>query len=127
MEELLGLLLEIFGEFLLELFVSFISRFLREVFDTEEYGNPVLASLGFGIFGAVAGAISLLLWPHPLVRSPALHGISLLISPTATGGLMALVGFTLRHKGKEPTRIESFTCGFAFAFGLSLIRLIFVH
>lgn len=38
---------------------------------------------------------------------------------------MAFIGHKLRQQRKQVVRIESFTYGFAFAFGMALIRLIF--
>jgi hypothetical protein len=52
---------------------------------------------------------------------------SLLISPVIAGLLMALVGSTLRKRGKKVVRLESFGYGFAFAFGMAFIRLIFAR
>ena len=129
MEELLGFLLEIVGEFLLELLVALISRALVAVFGpfSDEEPDRVLTIVGYMILGLFAGAVSLILFPHPLVHPSRLHGISLIVTPTLTGALMSLVGFSLRRYGKRPVRIESFTYGFGFAIGLTVVRFLFVR
>jgi len=71
--------------------------------------------------------LSVLIFPHPLFHPSRIHGISLLISPVIAGLLMALLGSTLRKRGKKVVRLESFGYGFAFAFGMALIRLIYAR
>src|SRR4051812_5407921 len=120
MAELLGLLLEIFGEVIVEIVVALISRALRAMFNIGVIESPIFAVVGYAMFGSVAGAISLVAYPHPLIRPSKLHGISLIVTPAVTGSVMSLIGLTLRRQGKQTTRIESFTYGFAFAFGMAL-------
>jgi hypothetical protein len=38
---------------------------------------------------------------------------------------MSLTGFLLRQRGKTVVQIESFSYGFAFAFGMALVRFLF--
>lgn len=127
MEELLGFVLEIVGEFLLEVIVSLILRALGAVFEEPDDVGPLLPALGYMLLGVIVGGFSLWLFPHPMFHPTRYRGISLLISPLATGSIMALLGFTLRRNYVQTTRIESFTCGFAFAFGLMIVRLFFVR
>jgi hypothetical protein len=128
-ELLLEMLLELVGEFLLELFMTvvldLVLRAIVKVFETFRFANPVLASASYVLLGALAGGLSLLVFPHPLVHPSRLHGINLLVSPTATGLAMSLIGSMLSHQDKKVTRIESFGYGFAFAFGIALIRYLF--
>ncbi len=124
MEDLIGFLFEILGEFILELLVSFFSRAMGVLLDTEEPAGPSLLAIGLGFFGVIAGALSFVVFPHPIIAPSKLHGISLILSPTVTGTLMALIGFVLRRHGKQPTQIETFIGGFSFAFGLSLTRFL---
>jgi hypothetical protein len=64
-------------------------------------------------------------FPHPLVHPSRLHGSNLLLSPVITGLVMSQVGSILAGRGKSVTPIESFACGFAFAFGIALIGCFF--
>src|SRR5262249_25542952 len=127
MEEIIGFLLEIFAELFLEILVSSVSRALGILLDNDEPVSPFFAALGFSFFGVIAGAISVLLFPHPFIPPAKLYGISLIVSPTVTGAVMALVVALVRRYGRKSTQIESFANGFAFAFGMLLIRLLFAH
>jgi predicted PurR-regulated permease PerM len=128
LEFLLEMLLELVGEFLLELVMAaildLVLRAIAKVFETLRFANPVLALASYVLLGALSGGFSLLIFPHHMVQS-RLHGINLLVSPTATGLAMSLIGSMLSRQDKKVTRIESFGYGFAFAFGIALIRYLF--
>lgn len=135
--EFLGLLFEIFFEVLIQLVfeagVDAVSRapgrfhlasFLRTKLSPS---NPVASVLKFTILGFGLGAVSLVVFSHPLVHPSKFHGISLLISPVITGFVMGFIGNRVRRRGKTPVQIESFTYGFAFAFAFALIRILMVR
>jgi len=134
MGELLFELLLAFGELFLEVLFEFAGealldlalRAIAEVFETSRFTSPVLASVGYTLLGASAGGLSLFIFPHPLVHPSRLHGISLFVSPIVTGLVMSLIGSILSRQGKKVVQIESFGYGFAFAFGMALIRYFFV-
>jgi hypothetical protein len=129
LEFLLEMLLELVGEFLLELVMAavldLVLRAITKVFETFRFANPVLASASYVLLGALSGGLSLLVFPHHLVHPSRLYGINLLVSPAATGLAMSLIGSMLGRQDKKVTRIESFGYGFAFAFGIALIRYLF--
>jgi len=83
--ELLGILHEVLLEFAAEEIIAFPWRAVIEVFEDSPVNNPVLATAGYLILGMITGGVSLLLFPHPLVRPSRMHGSSLLISPIITG------------------------------------------
>jgi hypothetical protein len=127
---LLEVLFEIFFEaafeFVAESIGALILRGLAHVFSSSEVKNPLLAGIGYGFLGGVAGGLSLLFFPHPLVHRSHIPGLSVLLSPTLAGLGMSLVGATLRRHKKKAMQIESFGYGFAFAFGMAVIRFLFV-
>jgi len=127
---LLELFVELLGEFLLQLFAEVVVAvawgILGAVVETEQVRNTVVSAIMYVFLGTLMGFISLAAFPHPLVRPSRVHGISLLISPVVTGSVMALIGSILRRNNKKVVPIESFGYGFVFAFGMALIRLIFV-
>jgi hypothetical protein len=129
LEFLLEMLLELVGEFLLELVMAavldLVLRAITKVFETIRFANPVLALASYVLLGALSGGLSLLVFPHHLVHPSRLYGINLLVSPAATGLAMSLIGSILGRQDKKVTRIESFGYGFAFAFGIALIRYLF--
>lgn len=128
--ELLLALAEIFLEALFaviwEAILDLAQRAIAEVFKPFGIASPQLAFVGYLLLGAIAGAWSFLIYPHHLVHPSRFHGISLLVSPIITGLVMSLIGSILRRQGKRVVQIESFSYGFAFAFGMALIRYFFV-
>ena len=133
MLELLFAILEMFLEIFLEAAFEFAAEFLgalvlrglAEVFDTSDLKNPLLASIGYVFLGGVAGGLSLLFFPHPLVHPSRVPGLTVVISPVLAGLGMSLVGSTLRKRNKKAVQIESFGYGFAFAFGMAVVRFFF--
>jgi hypothetical protein len=135
MEELLGAILaavaELLFEFLFEVFVEALValtiRSVRNLFSKVIVFSPILASAFYLLLGSAFGAVSLLLFPHPIFRPSKFHGISLLISPVVTGLAMSQVGNFLRRNDKQPVQIESFGYGFSFALGMAIVRFLFVR
>lgn len=135
MLELLFALLEMFLDLFFEAAFEFAAEFIGAliwrgfvaVFDTSEFKNPLVACVGYAFLGAVAGGLSLLFFPYPLVHPSRVHGLSVVISPILAGLGMSLVGSTLRRRNKKVMQIESFGYGFAFAFGMALVRFFFTN
>jgi hypothetical protein len=133
MIELLFGLLELLAEFFFEAAFEFVAEFFGAliwravgvVFDASEFKNPLVAFIGYVFLGAVAGGLSILFFPHPLVHHSRVPGLSVVISPIPAGLGMSLVGSTLRKRNKRVMQIESFGYGFAFAFGMALVRFWF--
>jgi hypothetical protein len=87
--------------------------------------GPILATTGFAIPGFTFGALSVLVLPHPVFHPNRFHGISLILSPLATGLIMSQVGRRRRRRGKITVPMESFGYGYAFALAMSLVRFFF--
>ena len=113
-------------EFAVEFFGTILWRGVAAVFDRSEFKSPVLAFVGYAFLGGVAGGLSLLFFPHPLVRPSRVPGLSVIISPVLAGMGMSMVGSTLRKRNRKTMQIESFGYGFAFALGMALVRFIFI-
>jgi hypothetical protein len=114
-------ILQIFGELLVELGL----RSAAEPFREREARNPVLAFVGYALLGIIVGGLSLLIFPQSFVRSAKLHWVSLVITPTLAGLVMSLVGWLRNRQGKTVIRLDSFSYGFIFAFGMALVRFLF--
>lgn len=113
-------ILELAGEALMDL----LSRAASEVFKSDEPPHPIRSFLALGFLGALVGGASLVIFPHPLFHRSRFHGISLIISPIATGAAMSAFGAVLRSRGKRVVQIERFPYAVVFAFGMALVRLI---
>jgi hypothetical protein len=125
LEMFLEIFFEAAFEFAAESLGALIWRGVSAVFDTTEFKNPLVACIGYLFLGGVAGGLSLLFFPHPLVHRSRVPGLSVVISPILAGLGMSLVGFALRKRNKQAMQIESFGYGFAFAFGMALVRFFF--
>ncbi len=120
------LLFEVLIQVVGEAILGMIVRSSRNAIKKSEPISPVLAAVGYLVLGAACGVVSIFFFPHPLIHPSRIHGISLLVSPVITGLIMAQVGLLLRRKDKNTVGIESFWYGFTFAFGVALIRFIFI-
>jgi hypothetical protein len=122
-------LFEILGEFLLQALVEalFELGFHSLAKPFRRPPNPWLAALGYTIFGAAAGAISLLLFPDHLVPITGWRIINLILTPIAVGLLMAAIGAWRARRGHSLLRIDRFSYGYLFALSLALVRFTFAE
>ena len=127
--ELIGLilepLLEGFFEFLAAALADVALRSLGKLFEPPEMQNSYLATIGHVVFGLALGGLSLVVFPHRLAHPSKIHGASLIISPVIAGALMSWTGALLRKRDRRTMKIESFSYGFVFAFGIALVRFLF--
>ena len=123
---MLEFLFEILGEFLLqavgEALLEISLHTLAAPF--KRTPNPWLAALGYLLFGAALGGLSLLLFPHYLVAGPW-RLANLFLTPFAVGGLMVAMGHWRARRGDEVLRVNRFVYGFLFAAALALVRYVF--
>ncbi len=127
--EILAGLLFSFFEFLLQLAFSLLVDLgfhsLKQTTASRDQRNPVFAGIGYALLGLLAGGVSLLIFPEPLIRSGRFHGINILVSPALAGLGMAGLGWLLERSGHRRLRIESFVYGFIFALPMALVRFYF--
>ncbi len=117
-ELLLEFVLQIVGEALFELGLHSVAEpFRREP-------NPWLAALGYALFGAAFGGISLWLLPHHMVTHPLWRWVNLIVTPLAAGLCMAQLGAWRARRGQAVFRIDSFAYGYLFALSLAMVRLV---
>jgi hypothetical protein len=124
---MLEFLFEILGEFLLqvlgEVLIEVGLQSLAEPF--RKTPNPWLAALGYTVFGAVAGGVSLLLFPTYLVPVTSWRVYNAALTPIATGLSMAAIGAWRAKRGQPVLRIDRFWYGYLFALALGLVRFWF--
>ena len=112
------LLLQIIVEVLIELGFNGVANTILE----RKERNPYLAFVGYCIFGAIAGLISLWVVPHQIIESETFALVNLFFTPIVAGILMSYMGYVRKRKGKDIIRLDSFLYGFIFAFFMGLIR-----
>lgn len=118
MEFLFELLLQAVGEILVEgLFRACGAPFnLRS--------NPWLAGIGYLLWGAILGGLSLLIFPNNLVP-PEFRMANLIITPIVIGVMMGLRGKWRTRRGRSVLRLNRFSYGYLFALSLALVRFCF--
>jgi len=123
---MLELVLEVLGEFLLqvvgEAFLELGFHSLAEPF--RKPPNPWVAALGYALFGAIFGGLSLLVFPTNLVPQPW-RLVNLVVTPLVVGGIMVLMGAWRAKRGQPVLRIDRFSYGYLFALALAFIRFQF--
>jgi len=127
MEVLIELLLGFLGELVLpliwEIFAEVGLQSLAEPFKKEP--RPWVAALGYCVFGAVLGGLSLLVLPHHLLGSHGLRVVSVALSPVVAGLGMAAMGAWRARRGQRVLRIDRFSYGYGFALAFGLVRFAF--
>ncbi len=127
LEIIFEVLLEGLLQIVLEIAAEAGLRTLGEPFVNREKRNPFLAALGYFVFGAMLGGVSLLVFPDSFVRSETFHGINIIITPVLAGLVMALIGKLRERKGQELLRLDSFAYGFIFALPMAIIRFLYTN
>jgi len=122
-------LFEILGEFLLQIAVeALVELGLHSLAEPlRRPPNPWLAALGYALFGAILGALSLLLLPEHLTPAGLARTAHLLLTPVAVGACMVLLGAWRAKRGELLWRIDRFAYGYLFALGFALVRHGFAH
>nr|WP_295772543.1 hypothetical protein [Rhodoferax sp.] len=127
MEILFEFVFSFLGEFVLQvlgqLFIEVGLHSLAEPFRKEP--KPWLAAVGYVLFGAVLGGVSLLVFPDYLVASKNLRLANAVLSPIAAGLSMAAMGAWRARRGQAVLRIDKFSYGYLFALSLGLVRFWF--
>ncbi len=123
---MLELIFEVLGEFLLQAVGEALFELgfhsLAEPFRRPP--NPWLAALGYILFGAILGGLSLLVVPDHLVPE-AWRIANLVLTPLAVGAMMVSMGAWRARRGQSALRIDRFAYGYLFALSLALIRFLF--
>ncbi len=115
------------GEFLLQIlgqvFIEVGLHSLAEPFRKEP--NPWLAAIGYLVFGAVIGGLSLLVFPDFLMANKHLRIANAALSPIVSGLSMAALGAWRARRGQAVLRIDKFSYGYLFALSFALVRFWF--
>ena len=124
MEFIFEILLQFLGELLLQiLFEGLVELGYHSLADTfKKPKHPILSTIGYLLWGAIAGGISLLILPNSFIDDPNLRLSNLILAPLAIGGIMVLIGRIRAKKGQDLVKLDRFGYAFCFAFAMSLVR-----
>lgn len=127
--ELIFVVLQFIGEVLIQVILEAIVEFglhsVRKPFRRPQPSHPAPAAIGYAILGAIAGAISLWIFPALLIDDSWLRVANLVITPIAAGGAMAAIGAWRRTRENELIRLDRFAYGFLFALAMAGVRFAF--
>ena len=123
---MLEFLFEILGEFFFQVLLQALTEVGLHAWANplRKPANPYLAALGYCLFGAMAGGLSLLIFPHNFVPAPW-RMANMLVTPVASGWLMSALGAWRERRGQDRIRIDRFAYGYLFALGLGVVRFFF--
>ena len=126
MEFIFELLLQFVGEFLLQVVFELVAELgFHSLADTfKRPKNPFLSTIGFLIWGAIAGGLSLWVVSKSPISNPDLRRINILLTPLAAGVSMMLIGKLRDRKGQDLVRLDRFGYAFVFAFSMAIVRYI---
>jgi len=128
-------LFEILGELALQLFalvarivVSLLANCIAEMgwagflHTLQRERNPVLSTIGFVIWGALAGAVSLWPFPHLVIANHWLSLANLALTPLACAIAATFVGEKLGEYDSRFIERSRFFYAFALAATMALVR-----
>lgn len=126
---MLEFLFELIAEFVLQLFGELLAelglRSLAEPFRKEP--SPWFAAVGYTVFGAVAGGLSLLVFRTHFIAPGPLRFVNLMVTPIAVGLCMSALGTWRERRGQRRLRIDRFLYGYVFALALGAVRYHYAH
>ena len=126
MEFVFELLLQFFWEILLQLIIQVLAELgLHSLGNTfQRRKHPIWSMIGFTLWGAIAGGLSLLVLPHSAIAKPAFRTLNVFVTPLVVGAVMALIGQTRLRRGQVLVRMDRFGYAFTFAFWMAFVRFL---
>ena len=124
---LLQLVIEVIGQVIFELLVAGGVESLTDSRVRERTSRPLAAPITQFLMGLCAGVLSLLIYSRQLTPHSAMPGLSLVLSPVGTGIAMHWLGEMWRDRGKDPPALFSFKAGALFAFGMAVVRFVYLE
>jgi len=128
MDFLFEILFQFLGEVLLQFLVEALFEIglhaLGNTFKKEKH--PLLSTIGYALWGGIAGVISLLILPQSIVTGHGPRLIGLVTIPLIAGAAMMVVGQWRSRKGQDLVKLDRFGYAFVFAFVMTLVRFKFL-
>ncbi len=124
MEFVFEILFQFLGEIFLQIFFELLFELgLHSLGDTfKKPRNAVLSTIGFILWGAIVGGVSLLVFPTSPISNIAFRRANLIVTPLIAGGAMMLVGRLRDKRGSGLVKLDRFGYAFIFAFSMAVVR-----
>ncbi len=130
---ILEVLLQVVVQFLFSVFGHAISTFAQATANVVGHAvlapwrardqvGPLVAVVGYQLYGAAVGGLSLLVFPAHLVADPGARQLNLVVTPVLSGLAMVGVGAWRRRHEQTLIRLDSFAYGWCFAMAMALVR-----
>lgn len=118
-------LAEILLQVLFEALAELGLRPFVEPFKPARQVSPWVAAIGYVIYGAAVGGISLYFFPAPFLTATWARIANLAVAPLAAGAAMAMIGAWRRKRGEDLIRLDRFSYGVLFALSMAVVRYLF--
>ena len=127
MEIIFELLFQFVFEFLLQIVFEVLAELgmhsVKEPF--KKPPNPWFAAIGYAILGAIAGALSLWIFPTLFLVSEIAQIAGLVLTPVVAGLAMAAFGAWRHRRNQTIIRLDKFAYGYLFALAMAVVRFAF--
>lgn len=126
MELILEVIIQFLGEILLQMLFELMAEMgLRSLSNPfQRPRNNAFSAVGFTLYGAAAGIVSLWIFPSSAFSRDDLRAVNLIVTPCAVGAIMMLIGKVRDKKDQRLVRLDRFFYAFIFAFSMALVRFI---
>jgi hypothetical protein len=126
LEGILELVFEIFGEFLLQLLIEFITEVgVRRLFVDRWSGRrpaPIARFFAYVLLGTVLGFVTVAVLPQHLLRTDTARILNFVLTPVLIGFAMVWLGKWRSRRDQPLIGLDRFWCGWGFAFALAGVR-----
>lgn len=127
MEVIFELLFQFVVEILLQIVFEILAELglhsVREPF--RKAPNPWFAAIGYAVFGAIAGALSLWIFPTLFLVAHSAQIAGLVFTPIVAGVAMTALGAWRRRRNQSIIRLDKFAYGYLFALAMAIVRFAF--
>jgi len=126
-EIILGTILEATLQVVGQVLIEIGCYSLGETLQTKKERNQYITALGYTLWGAILGGLSLWAFPNSFIDRPEYRILNLFITPIVAGLAMALIGRRRRKRGQDRIKLDSFSYGALFALSTALVRFFFTR
>ena len=127
MEAIFEVLLELFGELLIQLIaqaLGLVGEHALQPYRNSTPRSPTASILSHLAIGAALGGLSLIVWRDSLIHGDLARVAYLFLGPVVAGLLSAAIGWLLKRNNHDTVPLERFGYAYLFAFSLSGVRFL---